>query len=347
MADEKTPETNEPAVEKKPESDGTENFIVENRDVPIPQKDEAAILEAAEKAARDRKAAADKEADKADKPDTPEPEPKAKKDDKPAGDDKTDPKEAWDDAPDWTKKRVARESRKRREAEDRAAELQAEVDRLKQKEADDQDDDAPDTADDDADELNPDDFDTWDDYLAARDAKGNDAKKAKKPEKKKPEPPQPSEQEVAIRKAGVEPKEFAAAQRDLAEKVMEADPSLWDRMSDPKHKDYVNAEISPALVMSLATLDDPATVLAKLADAPEKAAEFSKMSAFQQARELAKLEAKEAPPPKKLVTEAEVIEPGGSGGGAPRTDPSKMSQAEFEEYRNKEERNTGGRFGFR
>jgi len=238
-------------------------------------------------------------------------------------------KEDWDNLPNGAQKRISRQSRQINDLKGENAALEARIDALEAP----SDDPEPK-----AEELDPDSFDSWDEYLDARDKAGV------KKEEPKPEPKAEKSEPLT---GTVPPEDFFKAQGDLGEKVSAKDPDLWDKISDTKHPDFVNLSISPELVVSLSELDDPANVIEKLIETPDKAAKFSKMSVFQQARALAKLDAEE-PPKQRIKSEApEPIEPVASRSRPVDRPFDELSQSEFEERRNAEETARGGAGAFR
>ena len=99
-----------------------------------------------------------------------------------------------------------------------------------------------------------------------------------------------------------------------------------------------NIPITKDMVIALSELENAGEVAYFLATNEEKAKEISQLSPYKQAIELAKIEAKLNVKPNKKVSNApDPIDPVKPNGDVSKTDPSKMSFAEYEQYMNKQE----------
>lgn len=250
----------------------------------------------------------------------PEPEPEPKRE---RGEDGKFKAKDDDEEPDGRslptgiKKRIARSNRQRDEALAEAERLRAEVERLRAEKA------APDTSK----PLNPDDFDTHEDYEAAVLARA-EAKKAPKSEETAGQKLDAAD-EAFLAASGAD---FTKAQADVREAVDAYDPDLWERVAK------ADVRISASLVVSLSETEKAAELLEAITADPDLGEKLSKMTPFQQARELAKMEAGLGKPPEKRTTNApDPVEPVRTGGRPGPRELADLSQREYEERRNKEE----------
>ena len=230
-------------------------------------------------------------------------------------------KKAWDEMPEGVRKRILRANRQRDRALEKVEVAEGERDDIRER-LDTVEKKVGDATPEP--KLDPDDFDTYDGYLAAE-------KKARKKEA----PPKARAKEISPEDFrathGVAPDDLASARDTLEETVFTADPDLWEAVSEMK-----GLKISPTLVMALAETNNPTEVLRQLTADPKKAEAFSKLSPFAQARELAALDrpvekqraVSKAPPPP---------EPGGTRGAGRERPLDELSQREFEARRNDDE----------
>lgn len=264
-------------------------------------------------------------------------------------------KKAWEELPEGVRKRMARNNRKAKAAEELAARAAAENEELRARlealetgksAADDDDENNP---------PDPDDFDDMEDYETAKAEFEKKAKEAK-PKKTDPEPRVRKEElDASFRAAhGISIDEFDEAQGDLREAVETVDPDLWEAAVASEE---LGRAITPAFVVSLSEVENPAGVLQHLMEHPDEAAKLAKKTPFGQARALAKLEAKlggdggddpdlEIMPARKTTAQGEPIEPVNSRGRVMQKAYDDMSQAEYEKARNEEDGARTSRFGW-
>lgn len=224
--------------------------------------------------------------------------------------------------PTGVKKRIARANRQRDEALAEKERLAAEVERLRAEKA------APDTSK----PLNPDDYDSHEDYEAAVLARA-EAKKSAQP---KEEPAEKLDEADAAFLAASRA-DFHKAQADVREAVDAYDPDLWDRIAT------ADVRISASLVVSLSETEKAAELLEAITADPEMGKKLSGMTPFQQARELAKMEAGLGKAPERKTTNApEPFDAVKTGGRPAPRDLANLSQREYEERRNAEETSAVG-----
>lgn len=279
--------------EKKPdfaEDDGS-NFIVEGGE-------EMKVAEAAEQAGGE--AAAQEAAAEAKEAPAKEAEPKEAEEAEGAKD------TPFKDLPEGMRKRIARANRQRDEAQADLAALKAKGEDAPAKEEK---------------ELNPDDFDSFDEFLTARDGK---------PETKKAEEKAPKYLD------GVPSADFQPVLADLKEKVETEDPDLWEKAASSK-----DLTISAPLVMAMNEAENPAAILEHLVANPDESKKLSGMTPFGQAKAIAKLEGTVKAPTKKATSAPEPAETTQARGISPDKTLGEMSQKEFEKARNEQERGGG------
>lgn len=318
------------------EAQAEPNFTVTDSDLPPEFKSSRAKAE--EKPKPEDKPAPDakpdgsqKQGDPGDEDDDKTPTPEAKGgEDSDGDDDKPDPAEEWQKVPEGVRKRVARQTRQLREKDEQLAVMNARIEALEAgltaKPAK-------------AEELDPDDFDTFEEYKEAQKAQKDAAKK--KPEDKPQKDERATAFETQLAASGMTPEQFLDAQGKLEEAISTVDPDLWEQAAESKE-----LKISVSLVASLSETENPAKVLKAIMASADKGAAFSAMTPFQQARELAKLDAAPTSPPKKTTNAPEPIDTVQTRGRPMGQSYAEMSQADFEKRRAEEEAANGGRFGF-
>lgn len=230
----------------------------------------------------------------------PEPEKKAKPEDKGAADDVEDddqdaPEGDDDDddlddgkLPKGAVKRLAREKRKRsealaavREAEARAEELERRIAELEARQAGKSEPEE---------EPDPDDFDTWDEYTAAK--RKWDAGRAKAKDAGKKGEDQPKEVQ------GVPVADLDRAREEVRSIIEDEDPDVWEQMvSDEK------LPFSPGVVVAMSMADDPVALAKHFLENRGELERISKMSPKRAQTAITKLELRLAlgePAPKKV-----------------------------------------------
>lgn len=233
-------------------------------------------------------------------------------------------------------KRIDRLTKRASEAERRAEEAERKLQELtKGDKGDSKGDPNPDE------EPDPNDFDDYNEYLdalsdwkaGAKSDKRNDAnddKKGKGKDDKKKEPePDP----------------------DFEEALADVQAAFDDTRS--KHKDFddvVGAKdlaITSDMVKAMADSEDPGEIAYYLGKHKQEARRIAGLSAFQQAKEIGKLEAKLAAQPnkqpsKKATGAPDPIEPVGGNANSSQKDVRDMSFDEYEQARNAQEQRRGG-----
>lgn len=207
-------------------------------------------------------------------------------------------------------KRIDKLVRQREDAEREKRRLEDELNFYKSKEKA--------TPKEEAKEISPLDYDTYEEYEEA-------LNKQTKRSDKKVETPTPTNDSV----------DFDSAVRKLDD--------LFDDVRE-KYKDFdnviknPNVPITKDMVIALSELEKAGEVAYYLATNEEKAKEISQLTPYKQAIELAKIEEKLLLKPTKKVSNApEPIDPVKPNGDVSKTDPSKMSFAEYEAYMNKQD----------
>ena len=207
--------------------------------------------------------------------------------------------------PEGVRKRIARANRQRDDERRRAAEwenkfteLQGLTDKLRSK-------------------LKPGDFDTMEEYEAARGTA-----------------PRAADQQPAQRP------EYVSALGDLREAVETEAPDLWERAS----KAEVN--ITQDMVIALSDHDAPAAALRSLVDNPAEAERISKLPAHKQFAAVLKLRAGAQPQKQPRVTQTDDPPSPIPSRGIVDRPLEKMSTEEFIRARDEEERASGSRFGW-
>lgn len=206
-------------------------------------------------------------------------------------------------------KRIDKLVKQREEAEREKARLEDELNFYKSKESTKLNEDEK--------EISPLDFDTYEEYEEALN------KANTKSQSKKVEAPEETDRtfESAVRKL-----------EDVFDDAREKYTDFDNVIKNP------NIPITKDMVIALSELENAGDVAYFLATNEEKAKEISQLSPYKQAIELAKIEAKLNVKPNKKVSNApDPIDPVKPNGDVSKTDPSKMSFAEYEQYMNKQE----------
>lgn len=166
-------------------------------------------------------------------------------------------------------------------------------------------------------EISPLDFDTYEEYEEALN------KANTKSQSKKEEAPKETD------------RTFESAARKLEDVFDDAREKYTDFDNVIKNP---NIPITKDMVIALSELENAGEVAYFLATNEETAKEISQLSPYKQAIELAKIESKlNAKPNKKVSNAPDPIDPVKPNGDVSKTDPSKMSFAEYEQYMNKQE----------
>lgn len=206
-------------------------------------------------------------------------------------------------------KRIDKLVKQREEAEREKARLEDELNFYKSKESTNLNEDEK--------EISPLDFDTYEEYEEALN------KANTKSQSKKVEAPEETD------------RTFESAARKLEDVFDDAREKYTDFDNVIKNP---NIPITKDMVIALSELENAGEVAYFLATNEEKAKEISQLSPYKQAIELAKIEAKLNVKPNKKVSNApDPIDPVKPNGDVSKTDPSKMSFAEYEQYMNKQE----------
>lgn len=206
-------------------------------------------------------------------------------------------------------KRIDKLVKQREEAEREKARLEDELNFYKSKESTNLNEDEK--------EISPLDFDTYEEYEEALN------KANTKSQSKKVEAPEETD------------RTFESAARKLEDVFDDAREKYTDFDNVIKNP---NIPITKDMVIALSELENAGDVAYFLATNEEKAKEISQLSPYKQAIELAKIEAKLNVKPNKKVSNApDPIDPVKPNGDVSKTDPSKMSFAEYEQYMNKQE----------
>lgn len=206
-------------------------------------------------------------------------------------------------------KRIDKLVKQREDAERERARLEDELNFYKSKESTNLNEDEK--------EISPLDFDTYEEYEEALN------KANTKSQSKKVEAPEETD------------RTFESAARKLEDVFDDAREKYTDFDNVIKNP---NIPITKDMVIALSELENAGEVAYFLATNEEKAKEISQLSPYKQAIELAKIEAKLNVKPNKKVSNApDPIDPVKPNGDVSKTDPSKMSFAEYEQYMNKQE----------
>lgn len=206
-------------------------------------------------------------------------------------------------------KRIDKLVKQREEAEREKARLEDELNFYKSKESTNLNEDEK--------EISPLDFDTYEEYEEALN------KANTKSQSKKEEAPKETD------------RTFESAARKLEDVFDDAREKYTDFDNVIKNP---NIPITKDMVIALSELENAGDVAYFLATNEEKAKEISQLSPYKQAIELAKIESKlNAKPNKKVSNAPDPIDPVKPNGDVSKTDPSKMSFAEYEQYMNKQE----------
>lgn len=177
---------------------------------------------------------------------------------------------------DWAQKRLERAKKRTEEADERARKAEERVAELEAQRK--------------AEALDPTEFDTWEEYEAAKERLikgGNPGEGAKEID-------------------GVPERDLAQAQRVVLDSLEEADPDLVTRLKEAK-----DVPISARMVLDLAETMHPEAVVAALLDDPDLAKRISRMSDTKRVLALDRLDHKRkagrdepADPPRRRTTRA-------------------------------------------
>lgn len=189
-------------------------------------------------------------------------------------------------------------------------------------------------------ELDPADFDTYDDYLAAIEEK----EKKLKSENGLKEEEEPKEGEVEGEESqlGVDPDEFIIARDNLLDKFEE--DKVAEKIKDFKEKVFdPNVPITPQVVTALNKLDKPAEVAYYLATHKAEARSIATSDPIEVGIALAKIERKLSSQAitsssKKITNAPEPITPVEGAGVSFNKKPGEMSYEEYEKWMNTQEK---------
>lgn len=233
-------------------------------------------------------------------------------------------------------KRIDRLTKRAAEAERRAAEAEAALADKKP---------APAPKAEAKEEPDPEDFETYDEYLGEWEA-WKDAAYGKKP--KAPEAKPEAKADTAKVEKETPDQEFQDALEDVREAFAD---------TRAKHTDFdevigaKDLQITRDMVLALAEAEDPGSIVYHLGKHKEEAARIAALPPLAQAKEIGKLEvlvakpeeAEKSPKAKKATAAPAPIEPVG-GSDASKQSLDKMSFSEYERTMNEKEKNRSGGF---